>query len=220
MNNFAVIFDMDGVISHTNPYHADAFRVFFNNYNIEATEEEFQEHMYGKHNSYIFKHFFQKELNDSEIKTLEEEKEGLFREIYKENIQALPGLLELLDTLKDKNIKTGIATSAPEANLRLIAESLDLYNKMESIMYSELIVKHKPDPEIYLRTAENLQTTPENCLVFEDSASGIKAAQAAGMKVCAVLTTHTKEQLPSCQWYIPDFQNLTFEKVQDWMAEE
>lgn len=220
MNNFAVIFDMDGVISHTNPYHADAFRVFFNNYNIAATEEEFQEHMYGKHNSYIFQHFFQKKLDDSEIKTLEEEKEGLFREIYKEHIQALPGFVELLNALKAENIKTGIATSAPEANLRLIAESLDLYNKMESIMYSELIVKHKPNPEIYLQTAKKLQIAPKNCLVFEDSSSGIKAAQAAGMEVCAVLTTHTKEQLPSCQWYIKDFQNLTFEKVQDWMAEE
>lgn len=91
---------------------------------------------------------------------------------------------------------------------------------MESIMYSELIVKHKPDPEIYLQTAKKLQIAPKNCLVFEDSSSGIKAAQAAGMEVCAVLTTHTKEQLPSCQWYIKDFQNLTFEKVQDWMAEE
>lgn len=220
MNDFAVIFDMDGVISHTNPHHAEAFHAFFKTHNIQATDEDFEEHMYGKHNSYIFKHFFQRELTELELRNFEEQKEGLFRELYAEKIEALPGFLDFLKSLKDNQVKTGIATSAPEANLQLIAKKLHLYKDMESILFSEKITKHKPDPEIYLRSAENLGVKAENSLVFEDSASGIKAGQAAGMQVCAVLTTHTKEQLPKCNWYISDFRELNYTVVKKWMEEK
>ena len=220
MNDFAVIFDMDGVISHTNPHHADAFRAFFKNHNIRATDEDFEEHIYGKHNSYIFKHFFQRELTELELQNFEEQKEGLFRELYTEKVEALPGFLGFLKSLKENKVKTGIATSAPEANLRLIAEKLNLYKDMESVLYSEKIKKHKPDPEIYLRSADNLGVKPENCLVFEDSSSGIKAGQAAGMQVCAVLTTHTKAQLPKCDWYISNFKELDYAVVREWLEEK
>lgn len=57
MNNRAVIFDMDGVICHTNPFHAEAFKQFFDRRSIPYTEQEFVDHMYGKHNSYIMQYF-------------------------------------------------------------------------------------------------------------------------------------------------------------------
>ncbi len=76
MTEYAAIFDMDGVISHTNPFHAEAFRAFFKNHNVQqATEEEFEQHMYGKHNSYIMQHFFQRPISPEELRTLEFEKE-------------------------------------------------------------------------------------------------------------------------------------------------
>ena len=210
----AVIFDMDGVICNTNPFHAKAFHAFFDKYGISASEEEFQEHMYGKHNSYILKHFFKKDFTTEEIIKLEEEKESLFREIYKGNIEPLPGYMEFLSTLKSKGIKTAIATSAPQKNLELIAAELDLAPKMQSILYSEKITKHKPDPEIYLKTAENLGVAPKNCLVFEDSHSGASAGLNAGMKVIGVLSTHTKDQLPKCHYYINDFTEASWQLVQ------
>ena len=57
-----VIFDMDGVICHTNPHHVKAFEVFFDNYKVPYSEEEFEEHMYGKHNGYIMSHFFKRSV--------------------------------------------------------------------------------------------------------------------------------------------------------------
>jgi len=74
----AVIFDMDGVIVHTNPYHSRAFREFFSKRNLSPTEEEFARHMYGKSNSYILSHFLQRVIEGEELLQLEEEKEGLF----------------------------------------------------------------------------------------------------------------------------------------------
>src|SRR5690606_5639283 len=146
---------MDGVIRHKNPYSAKAFEAFFDKYQIPFTDEEFEKHiygkqnnyifhhffkrtvrgqelinlekkkhMYGKHNSYIFTHFFKRPVRGEELINLEKEKEGLFREIYKSEVKPIPYLPEFLSNLKDNQVKLGVATSAPRANMDLILDAL------------------------------------------------------------------------------------------------
>lgn len=208
MKDHAVIFDMDGVICHTNPYHAEAFKVFFDKRNIPYTDQEFIDHMYGKHNGYIMKYFLKKELSKEEISVLEDEKELLFREIYEQHVTPINGFLDFLYDLKDNGFKTGVATSAPRANLTLILGKLMFDGQMESILSSEDVSMHKPNPEVYLKSAENLQVTPKHCIVFEDSFSGVTAALRANMKVVGVLSSHTKEELPPCNHYITDYHEI------------
>lgn len=203
--NKAVIFDMDGVIAHTNPYHSEAFRQFFAKRNLFPTDEEFARHMFGKSNAYILSHFFHRPVAGEELLTLEDEKESLFREIYAKHVKPIDNFLEFLQSLKSVGFKTGVATSAPRANLDLIMGKLGFENLMESILASENVSKHKPDPEVYLKSAENLQTDPKNCVVFEDSFSGISAGINAGMKVVGVLSSHKKEELPPCDFYIDNY---------------
>lgn len=212
-NTIAVIFDMDGVICHTNPFHKKAFEAFFDNYKISYSEQEFEQHMYGKHNSYILSHFFKRTIAGEELLLLEDEKESLFRSIYKEEVEALPHFLQFLTELKKHKILTGVATSAPRANLDLILEELSIRGKMESLMASEDVKEHKPSPEVYLTTAQRLGVIRANCLVFEDSFSGVSAAINAGMKVVGVLSTHKKEELPPCDFYINDYSDITVDKV-------
>lgn len=214
MNQQAVIFDMDGVICHTNPYHSKAFQKFFAKRNLNPTEEEYAKHMYGKSNKYIFSHFLGREILGDEFVELEEEKEGLFREIYKNDITPISGFLPFLDSLKEVGFKTGVATSAPFANLQLIMANLGFESKMESILASENVIKHKPDPEVYLTSASNLGIPPHQCVVFEDSFSGVSAALNAGMRVVGVLSSHTKEELPPCNHYISDYFGLTPKSIQ------
>ncbi|PRD56566.1 HAD family hydrolase [Sphingobacterium gobiense] len=208
MNPFAAIFDMDGVICHTNPYHAKAFEHFFDKYKIPYTEKEFEEHMYGKHNSYIMTHFFKREIIGEELKQLEDEKESLFREIYQQEIDPLPHYLPFLDDLKSAGFKTAVATSAPLANLKLIVDSLQIDTKMDSLMASEDVSQHKPHPEVYLKSAEKLGIPPNACVVFEDSFSGVTAAINAGMNVVGVLSSHSQEELPPCSLYINDYREI------------
>ena len=150
MKTKAVIFDMDGVICHTNPFHSQAFRVFFGNRGLQPTDEEFAEHMFGKSNSYILKHFLGREIIGQEFIDMENEKEGLFREIYADQVVTIPGYMDFLNSLKSNGFKTGVATSAPKANLELIMAKVGFEAHMESIMASEDVSKHKPDPEVYL----------------------------------------------------------------------
>lgn len=209
----AVIFDMDGVICHTNPYHSLAFREFFSTRSLNPTDEEFAQHMYGKSNSYILSHFLKRPIAGTELLEMEEEKEGLFRKIYEPHIEPISGIIEFMSDLKSNNVKLGVATSAPYANLELILTKVDIREKLGSIMASEDVKKHKPDPEVYLTSAINLGMKPEQCLVFEDSFSGVTAALNAGMRVVGVLSSHTKEELPPCNLYIDNYTDLSYRKI-------
>jgi len=215
MKNLAVIFDMDGVIAHTNPYHAKAFEAFFDKYQIPYTDEEFEKHMYGKHNSYIFTHFFKRPVRGEELINLEKEKEGLFREIYKSEVKPIPYLPEFLNNLKDNQVKLGVATSAPRANMDLILDALDIRNFFNSTLGSENVELHKPHPEVYLKSANNLEIDPATCFVFEDSFSGVTAGLNANMNVIAVLSSHKKEDLPPCLDYIDNYKDMSVAKLID-----
>ncbi|WP_291784897.1 HAD family phosphatase [Cecembia sp.] len=209
----AIIFDMDGVICHTNPYHSIAFKEFFAKRNLFPTEEEFALHMYGKSNSYILSHFLGRPIAGQELLELEDEKESLFREIYKDRVDPIAGFMDFFKSLKAEGLPTGVGTSAPLANLELIAGSLGIIDKMESILASEHVNRHKPDPEVYLKSADNLKVKPEACVVFEDSYSGVTAAKNAGMKVVGVLSSHTPEELPVCDLYIHTFDEASIEMI-------
>jgi len=216
----AVIFDMDGVICHTNPFHSKAFKIFFEKRNLFPTEEEFIDHMYGKNNGYILSHFLGRKIEGEELLVLEDEKESLFREIYKEHVNPLPGFLKFFHGLRNEGFKTAVATSAPFANLELIAGRLDLFVHLESALASEHVKKHKPDPEVYLKSAANLSLDPIDCLVFEDSFSGITAAKNAGMKVVGVLSTHSKNELPECELFIENYHEVSPELIQHFLDKE
>jgi len=209
----AVIFDMDGVICHTNPYHSIAFREFFSLRNLNPTDEEFAQHMFGKSNSYILSHFLQRPVTGDELLQLEDEKESLFRKIYEPHVEPIRGIVEFINDLKSDGAKIGVATSAPLANLELILSKVLIREHLGSIMASEHVKHHKPDPEVYLTSAANLNVLPEQCVVFEDSFSGVSAAINAGMKVVGVLTSHTSEELPPCDLYVNDYSDLSYGKI-------
>lgn len=201
-----VIFDMDGVICHTNPTHSVAFKVFFEKRGMFPTEAEFGEHMYGKSNSYIFSHFFDRPVAGEELLAYEDEKESLFRELYAEKIEPIAGFMPWLEYLHESGVKLGVATSAPRANMDLILCGLDIADIFSSKLASEDVDKHKPDPQVYLRSAERLSAEPTECLVFEDSHAGVSAGIAANMEVVGVLSSHTAEELPPCKAYVERYE--------------
>ncbi|MEO6282637.1 MAG: HAD family phosphatase [Dyadobacter sp.] len=209
----AVIFDMDGVICHTNPFHSKAFRAFFSKRDLAPTDEEFAQHMYGKSNSYILSYFLQRTIDGEELLQMEDEKESLFRRIYEPYIEPIEGIVAFMQDLKSNGADLGVATSAPRANLELILSKVLIRPILRSILASENVKKHKPDPEVYLTSAFNLGVTPDQCVVFEDSFSGVSAALNAGMRVVGVLSSHTIEELPPCNLYIENYREMSFEKI-------
>jgi HAD superfamily hydrolase (TIGR01509 family) len=213
MNTIAVIFDMDGVLVHTNPYHLITYRKFWTDYGVFPTDEDLALHLYGKSNRYILEHFFNKKLSNEEVRQYENEKEGLFRQVYEPHVEPIAGLMTFLNGLKTNNVKTGIGTSAPRANLDLILSKIPLESIMESMLASENVSQHKPNPEIYLKSMQALGALPEHSVIFEDSHTGVLAAKAAGAKVVGVLTSHQPNELPPCDAYINDYEHFSYQDI-------
>lgn len=216
MSDLAVIFDMDGVIADTNPTHDVAWRQFLERYNIFPTDEDLRNNMYGKHNSHILGYFLQRTLTSEEILRLQYEKEALFRELYAPIVEPVAGLIPFLKDLKAHGVKTGIATSAPYENLEMMVNQLPILGRvMESMMSERDVTQHKPQPEVYLKSAVNLGISPAKCVVFEDSISGVKAGLAAGMKVVGVTTSYLPDELPPCHAYIKDYSHLNYGFIEE-----
>lgn len=207
MSSVAVIFDMDGVIVDTNPYHKISLQQFCERYGFQLTDEELINRIYGRTNNEWIQNLFGP-LPKDRLLQLGEEKEAMFREIYKEAIKPLPGLEDFLIALEVLNIPTAIGTSAPRSNVDFVLEGTGLGKYFSVILDQSDVEQGKPNPEIYLKAASRLDMTPARCLVFEDSLSGVEAAKRAGTKVVGVTTTHSFVELAHTDFAIPDFVNL------------
>ena len=211
----AALFDMDGVIVHTNPYHKKAFDIFLNKYNVVLTDDELKEHIYGRTNEEIFPYIFKGDFTSQKGKQWADEKEAMFRELYKDHVEPVAGLLPFLKELKENKIPVAVGTSAPIENLNFVMDKLNLREWFDTLLHSADVTKGKPDPEIYLKAAERLQVPPENCIVLEDSIAGLNAGLNAGMKVVAVTTTHEPEEFEGADLIISDFEGFTVQHLWD-----
>lgn len=206
----AALFDMDGVIADTNPYHATAWREYYQRYGKTLSDADFVEHVSGKHNRSIVAHLFAGQiLSDDEILRLGDEKETLFREIYEPHIGPVPGLPSFLQALRAATIKTAVGTSAPAENLYFVLDKLHLRPYFDVLLHEKLVTRPKPDPEIYQKAMQMLGVTPADTVIFEDSMTGIQAARASGARVVGVATTHTPAELATvADLVIQDFEGL------------
>ncbi|HEY0731831.1 MAG TPA: HAD family phosphatase, partial [Chitinophagaceae bacterium] len=114
----------------------------------------------------------------------------------------------VLEVLHQRKLPMGIATSGIQVNIDFMFEHLPIRKYFSAVVNSTHIRKGKPDPEIYIKTAIQLNTSPGNCLVFEDAVVGILAAHDAGMKTIAITTTHQAEELERADLVIPDYLPL------------
>lgn len=101
--------------------------------------------------------------------------------------KAIRGVEELVQRLKYKGYKIGLATNSPSVLIPIVLKKLELYNFFDATSSAEHELEGKPNPSVYLTVAEKLNVKPENCVAIEDSSSGLLAAKKAGMKTIAIL---------------------------------
>jgi HAD superfamily hydrolase (TIGR01509 family) len=204
---FAVIFDMDGVIVDSNPYHKLALREFCRKHGHQLSEEQLKSRIYGRTNRDWLTNLFGP-LPESVIRRYGEEKEQLFRDLFVKAIQPLSGLKRFLLLLEERGIPKAIATSAPRANVDFTLEHTGLARFFSIVLDESHVSRGKPDPEIYLKTADALGYPSAKTFVFEDSISGVQAAKAAGAHVIGVSTTHSPHELAGTRLVIEDFTQI------------
>ena len=207
MKKYAILFDMDGVIIDSNPFHKIALKEFCKQHGYELTDEELRLKIYGRTNKDWIPNLFGK-LSPELVARYGEEKEAMFRETDKNDIKLVDGLREFLDHLDALGIPRAIATSAPRSNVDFTLQYTNTGKYFETILDEAFVTRGKPDPEIYLKAAAALGFDPRDCVVFEDSLSGVASGKRAACKVVGITTTHTAEELHETDFIINDFKGL------------
>lgn len=197
-----IIFDFNGTLYFDTDKQEEAWRVYFKKYHgRDISPTEFREHMHGYSFSAIMDHYFPGEsVSEATRNRIMAEKEEIYRKIAradKRNLHLVKGVSELFDELKKRNIPFTIATASEISNVRFYFDVFSLKRWLsgpEAIVYDDGTFPGKPAPDIYLKAAELIGIKPEDCMVVEDSLSGLKAAENAGIgRIVAVKSDQNTE---------------------------
>lgn len=204
----AFIFDMDGVIVDSNPLHRIVWEEYNRRNGLETTEA-MQRRMYGKRNDDIVRDFYGADISAEEVFAHGAAKEALYREMLRPQLETalVPGVRAFLERHPD--IPKAVATNAEPANLNFVLDEAGLRAFFLAAVDGHQVANPKPHPEVFLRAAELLGVSPNECVVFEDSHTGVQAGIAAGMRVVGISTTHADLQGVSLS--IPDFTSPDLE---------
>lgn len=182
----AVIFDMDGLLIDSEPFWRTAEKEVFGNLGIQVrddlavqtsrmTTREVTEYWYN------YKPWKQRDLHEVEQEVIDR-----VGELIDHKGTMMPGVIELIQYFKKLGCKIGLATNSPYCLVPKVLKKLEIEEYFDSTISADFVEKAKPYPDIYLKTALELNVRAAKCIVFEDSKSGISAALAAGMRVVAV----------------------------------
>ncbi|MEM1169966.1 MAG: HAD family phosphatase [Cyanobacteria bacterium P01_H01_bin.35] len=189
----AILFDLDGTLANTDPFHYEIWKEILNNHEITIDHNFYKQHISGGTNPAIIQNLLP-QLSTTEAEELANYKEEKFREIAL-NLKPLTGLLEFLEWVENQKLKKAVVTNAPPENAEFMLDVLQLTDTFPLVILGGVMTVGKPDPAPYKLCLEKLEISPEEAIVFEDSRSGIKSAVGAGIYTVGVASTHEPESL-------------------------
>lgn len=179
----ACLFDLDGVIVDTAKYHYQAWRKLANDlgFDLSLEQNELLKGISRMESLDIILSIGKASLTEEQKISYATEKNTLYLELCQQMTpdDTLPGVRPFLEELKASSIRIGLGSASK--NARVILERIDMLSYFETIVDGNRITKGKPDPEVFLIGANDLNADPAQCVVFEDAVAGIQAAKAAGM---------------------------------------
>jgi beta-phosphoglucomutase family hydrolase len=209
----AVIWDMDGVIADTGPYHLMAWQEVFQKRGLEYSDEDFRRN-FGKRNDTIIRIVAGDSISPAEVDAIAAEKEAVFRQKAAQKVKPLPGAIELIKSLREYGVKVALASSAPIENIQLVTRDLGINDWFDVIVWGREVSEGKPSPQGFLLAARRLGVEPGNCVVIEDSVAGVTAAKRAGMKCLAVTNTRSRRSLMEADLVVDTLEEITADDLE------
>lgn len=180
------IFDMDGVIIDSEPFWRQAQIEILLKYNTTITVADCIQHTMGKRIDDVARTWCQLHSLKVNPQLLEQEIITAVAHLISEKGNAKTGLYELLDFLKENNYQIALATSSSQPIIKAVFNRLSIAHYFDIVCSADDEVYGKPHPAVYLKVAKKLGVQPSNCLVLEDSVTGLIAAKAASMKTIVI----------------------------------
>ena len=193
-----IIFDMDGTLIDTEKYFRACWPKALAAFGYEMSDEQaLSLRSLGRPFAPVrLKEMFGESIDYYQVR---EKRKELVEECIRENgIQLKSGVLELLQWLKDNNIRTAIATATDMERTNRYLKMLGIHEYFDKLISATMVAEGKPSPDIYLYACEQMGRSPEECIAVEDSPNGVMSAYRAGCKVVLV-----PDQTP-CEDYLKD----------------
>jgi beta-phosphoglucomutase len=217
----AVIFDFDGVLADSEPLHYRAFQEVLAPLGLGHSYERYLEHFIGFDDRDAFREVFReanRTLDETALIGLIRAKSLAFKAIVTKGVQSFPGAVSLVRDLVRNEVPLAIASGALSDEIRLILRVLDLDSAFHIIVAADEVKRSKPDPESYHLACKRLQgfgvnsaLDRHNCVVIEDTATGIQAARSAGLFCVAVTHTAPAELLDAADHLVDSLEQLSFQ---------
>ena len=218
-STYGLIFDVDGLIANTEPLNARVtIRVLEEMFGVAGLKpEDFAAGIGRGAEAYTRVGAKAKglDLTDEQATVAAAMRERyLVESIRKEGVPAFPGVLELMDAALDRpDLRLGIATSASRELAQAMLEATGVPYRRMVVVNGGQVKKRKPDPEIFLLAAKEMQIPPDRCVVFEDAPSGVQAAKAAGAKCIAVTNSTFAEALAGADLIVGSLEWVDLETI-------
>lgn len=195
MKPAAFIFDMDGVILDSEPIHSRVKMDTFHHFHLPFDETDLIHYM-GRTSNEIFGEVIAKEgRKDLAVEDLVRYKHEHYLEVLQSGaIEPIEGAVALIKRLHEEGIPLALATSSWEKVMETVLDAFKIRPYFRSVISGSTLPKSKPDPAIYLLSAERLGVTPASCMVLEDTAAGVLAAKRAGMYCIGFRSPHSGAQ--------------------------
>jgi len=211
-SNWGVIFDIDGTMVDNAEYHQQAWVELGRRYNKPITAEFYRKHIHSRSNLNNIRIIFGDTTRPEMIEKLGGEKEAIYRQSFRPVIKEIRGLTNLLKALNQSSVGCAAASNSPKPNVDMVLDELDIRKYFQVVIDHDQVRKGKPDPEILLSSAAKLGIKPAQCVVIEDSISGFKAAEQAGMAYIVILAGADRKELKSAagaRAMYEDFSQIT-----------
>jgi beta-phosphoglucomutase len=203
-----VIFDLDGVLVDTGPFHKQSWYDLAAKEGLDMSDELFYS-TFGMQNYKIIPMLAGRQLPTEDIERMSEWKERRYRELIADKLELMDGAKALLEDLKSNDFLLAIGSSAPQANLDVVLQHCNIRDYFDTCVTGEDVRNSKPAPDTFLKAAERLKLLPEHCVVIEDSIPGVRAGKAAGMAVVAITTTRKRQELKDADMIVESLTELS-----------
>ena len=204
----AIIFDMDGVLVNSTKYNKESQCIILKEHGVYISDEEYKKYL-GRSLKDILKMWEAKYNIELPFEEFRKRNLEIQIELMKEELKPKLYISNFLKGAHKVGIKVAVATSSTRFRTELFLKLLEIKDVFDVIVCAEDVSTHKPNPEVFLKTAERLGVEPKNCVVIEDAANGIQAAKSAGMKAVGLINEfHTAEELSQADLVINSLEEL------------
>lgn len=190
-----LIFDMDGTMVDSMPWHARSWLAFCESHGIAVDQKDLLRRTTGRTGHECMCELFQRQLSTDDSAGLITQKEDLYRELFAPAFTEVAGFRDFAARARAHGLKLGVGTAGDRDNIAFTLSHLRMAAPPETIVGGDEGLPGKPEPAIFLEAARRMRVPPQGCIVFEDAPLGIEAARRAGMRAVALCTSYSAQEL-------------------------